>query len=73
MDTASASLENKPLKGTEEPLDDAFLGPGCDQLATVIKTKQQTDQVMSRLGYVCSSWQITTSASLYQSVSEETL
>lgn len=42
MDTASASLENKPLKGTEEPLDDAFPGPGCDQLAKVIKTKQRT-------------------------------
>lgn len=41
MDTASASLENKPLEGTEEPLDDAFPGPGCDQLATVI-TKQWT-------------------------------
>lgn len=42
MDTASASLENKPLKGTEAPLDDAFPGPGCDQLAMVIKAKQQT-------------------------------
>lgn len=42
MDTASASLENKPLKGTEEPLVDAFPGSGCDQLARVIKTRQQT-------------------------------
>lgn len=42
VDTASASLENKPLKETEEPLDDAFPGPGCDQLPTVIQIKQQT-------------------------------
>lgn len=42
MDTASASLENKPLKETEEPLDDAFPGPGCDPLATDIQIKQQT-------------------------------
>lgn len=42
MDTASASLGNKPLKETEEPLDDAFPGPGCDQLAAVIQVKQQT-------------------------------
>lgn len=42
MDTGSASLENKPLKEPEEPLDDAFPGPGCDQLAAVIQTKQQT-------------------------------
>lgn len=42
MDTASTSLGNKPLKETEEPLDDAFPGPGCGQLATVIQIKQQT-------------------------------
>lgn len=42
MDTASTSLGNKPLKETEEPLDGAFPGPGCDQLATVIQSKQQT-------------------------------
>lgn len=42
MDTASAFLENKPLKGTEAPLDDVFPGLGCDQLARVIKARQQT-------------------------------
>lgn len=41
VDTASASLENKPLKGTEEPLDVAFPGPGCDQLAAIINTEQR--------------------------------
>lgn len=36
MDTATASLENKPLKETEGPLDAASPAPGCDQLAAVI-------------------------------------
>lgn len=40
LDTASASLGNKPLKEPEEPLDDAFPGPGCDQLATAVQNKQ---------------------------------
>lgn len=40
MDTATASLENKPLKETEGPLDDSSPGPGCYQLAAVIQTKE---------------------------------
>lgn len=46
MDTATASLENKPLKETEGPLDAASLGPGCNRLATVMKrkTREKTDQ-----------------------------
>lgn len=36
MDTATASLENKPLKATEEPLDDASPVPGYNQLAAVM-------------------------------------
>lgn len=39
MDTATASLENKPLKETEGPLDDSSPGPGCYQLAAVIQIK----------------------------------
>lgn len=39
MDTATASLENKPLKGTEGPLDDASPGPGCNQLPAAMKRK----------------------------------
>lgn len=35
MDTATAFLENKPLKETEGPLDDASPEPGCDQLAVL--------------------------------------
>lgn len=41
MDTASASLENKPLKETEAPLDDASHGPGFYQLATGVRMKQR--------------------------------
>lgn len=33
MDTATASLENKPLKQTARLLDDVSQVPGCDQLA----------------------------------------
>lgn len=39
MDTATASLENKPLKETEGPLDDASLGTGYNQLAAGMKRK----------------------------------
>lgn len=39
MDTATASLENKPLKETEGPLDDASPGPGYDELAAGMKRK----------------------------------
>lgn len=39
MDTATASLENKPLKETEGPLDDAFPVPGYNQLAAAMKRK----------------------------------
>lgn len=42
MDTATASLENKPLKETEAPLDDASPEPGCDQLPAAIKRKNKT-------------------------------
>lgn len=51
MDTATASLENKPLKGTEEPLDDAFPGPGCDQLASHQDKTKDSRQLMSCLEY----------------------
>lgn len=39
MDTATASLENKPLKETEGPLDDDSPVPGYNQLAADM-TKQ---------------------------------
>lgn len=41
MDTATASLVNKPLKETERPLDDASPVPGCYQLAAHTKIKQE--------------------------------
>ena len=41
MDTATASLENKPLKETEAPPDDASPGPGCDPLPAAIKRKNK--------------------------------
>ena len=41
MDTATASLENKPLKETEEPLDDASHGPGWLQLAAAMQRNQE--------------------------------
>lgn len=37
MDTATASLGNKPLKESEGPLVGSFPEPGCDQLAAAMK------------------------------------
>lgn len=39
MDTATASLVNKPLKETEGPPVDASPGCGCNQLAEAMKRK----------------------------------
>lgn len=41
MDTATASLVNKPLKETEGPLDDVSPVHGCHQLAAHMKIKQE--------------------------------
>lgn len=49
MDTATASLENKPLKETEGPLDDSSLGPECYQLAAAMKRKKKKRKETNRL------------------------
>lgn len=51
MDTASASLENKPLKETEEPLDDASHGPEWLQLASAMQGRQEQKQNKFKSGW----------------------